>query len=81
MPGNIRKAEFFVAFMRRFNEYLKARTHLSGCGFLYLTTPTSRFLLSADQTACAARCLGDPDLLPAAHPADSLHGQEATAVS
>lgn len=26
MPGNIRKAEFFISFMRRFNEYLKART-------------------------------------------------------
>lgn len=25
MPGNIRKAEFFISFMRRFNEYLKAR--------------------------------------------------------
>ena len=24
MPGSIRKAEFFVSFMRRFNEYLKA---------------------------------------------------------
>ena len=23
MPGTIRKAEFFVSFMRRFNEYLK----------------------------------------------------------
>ena len=27
MPGNIRKAEFFINFMRRFNEYLKVRVH------------------------------------------------------
>lgn len=30
MPGNIRKAEFFISFMRRFNEYLKARVDYLG---------------------------------------------------
>ena len=30
MPGNIRKAEHFIGFMRRFNEYLKV-VGWSGC--------------------------------------------------
>lgn len=41
MPGNIRKAEFFINFMRRFNEYLKVRVQL-GVWFPLITTPTDR---------------------------------------
>lgn len=29
IPGNIRKAEHFVAFLKRFVEYLKVRTPLN----------------------------------------------------
>ncbi|CAI8012743.1 General transcription and DNA repair factor IIH helicase subunit XPD [Geodia barretti] len=51
MPGNIRKAEFFINFMRRFNEYLKMRLRVQ---HVVSETPTY-FLQHIHQTICVDR--------------------------
>jgi DNA excision repair protein ERCC-2 len=51
VPGNIRTAEHFVSFMRRFVEYLKSRLRVQ---HVVLETPSS-FLHHVSQTVCIER--------------------------
>ncbi|XP_062502096.1 general transcription and DNA repair factor IIH helicase subunit XPD-like isoform X2 [Corticium candelabrum] len=51
VPGNIRKAEHFAAFMRRFVEYLKSRLRVQ---HVVSETPSS-FLQHVSQTVCIER--------------------------
>ena len=76
MPGNIRKAEFFINFTRRFNEYLKVRVHP-----VDLSHWPHPLVPVADATAGPARGVRDSDLLPPAHSSDHLRGQETTQAS
>ena len=73
MPGNIRQAEHFLGFMRRFNQYMKVKnTDLMWVSNWSCDMP--------DSATSPASCGGDPNLLPPACPADCLHRQEAPQV-
>ena len=61
IPGNIRKAEHFVAFLKRFVEYLKVQAFLKP---LVNNVHESRPL--SDPNESASRCRRNPALLPSA---------------
>jgi hypothetical protein len=67
MPGNIRKAEHFIAFLRRFIEYLKVR---------YYDHNLSHNLMS-DSNESLACCGGDTPVIPRASQRNHFH-REAT---
>jgi DNA excision repair protein ERCC-2 len=67
IPGNIRKAEHFVAFLKRFIEYMKVRNF--------------RALLMIDTHEGAARCGRDASIFPGASEGDYFHREAAPKVS
>jgi DNA excision repair protein ERCC-2 len=74
VPGNIRKAEHFVAFLKRFVEYLKVS--LPYCATLYvLTLP-----VGVDKNAGIARGCRDPTVIPAAFEGYHLHRTPTSSV-
>ena len=65
VPGNIRKAEHFVAFLKRFVEYLKVRF----CATSFVRGPH----LNIDAYARPARRCRDTTLLPATFERHHVH--------
>jgi len=65
VPGNIRRAEHFVAFLRRFVEYLKVHFTSSLClaskRYICLFTSQCAFI---DTNACATGCCRDAGIIP-----------------
>lgn len=57
VPGNIRRAEHFVAFLKRFIEYLKVRTGLSN-------TCANTLTLATDENESPPSHLRDASILP-----------------
>jgi len=67
VPGNIRKAEHFVAFLRRFVEYLKVRA-ANGSAFTLLR---AAHIVDANAgVACGRR---NASLIPAASQGHNVH--------
>ena len=71
MPGNIRRAEHFIAFLRRFNEYLKV--HVVCVCVAVKCRGISGDHVTSESASREARGLGDPPVLPATHSADHLY--------
>lgn len=59
VPGNIRKAEHFVAFLKRFVEYMKVRLCLTRCTLRLLKLPQ-------DPNACITCCGRNTSVISAA---------------
>lgn len=64
VPGNIRKAEHFIAFLKRFIEYLKV-----GCSDCCSSIETDE----ADENAGSARCGRNAAVFPRSPEGDNLH--------
>lgn len=73
MPGNIRKAEHFIAFLRRFIEYLK----VSRCA----RSTRGLHRLISDSLTSVARCRRDSAIVSGAPERNHLHRETATQVS
>ena len=73
IPGNIRKAEHFVAFLKRFIEYLKVSWQM----------PRSQWKLTgcADANEGAPCRRGDATIVSSASEGDHLHREAAVEVS
>ena len=74
VPGNIRKAEHFIAFLKRFIEYLKV-------SFVPLGLSQVELTISADSDACLACRRRDSAVLLGSFEGDYLHRAPAPQVS
>lgn len=75
MPGNIRKAEHFVAFLKRFVEYLKVTR-----GILIPWFITCSSLVSEDSDACSTCGGGNTAIIPTAFEGYYIYRTQATKV-
>lgn len=73
IPGNIRKAEHFVAFLKRFVEYLKV-------GLSHMVTDMIILTCSLDEDACSARCCRNAAVFPSAFKRHYIHWETAATV-
>lgn len=64
IPGSIRKAEFFISFMKRFNEYLKVCSST-------LVVMVMRNMI--DEAACTESSVREPLIIPSALSAVSVY--------
>ena len=64
IPGSIRKAEFFISFMKRFNEYLKVCSST-------LVVMVMRNMI--DEAACTEGSVREPLIIPSALSAVSVY--------
>ena len=65
VPGNIRKAEHFVAFLKRFVEYLKVK--------FSRRVKHADIQISADSNACASCCCGNTIVIFATFKRHHIH--------
>jgi len=72
VPGNIRRAEHFIAFLKRFIEYLKVK--------LMFRTYGARLTKVADSNESASCYFGDTPVILATFEGADFHRKEASTV-